>query len=141
MPTSTSDAIAQWLSSWDFHLIKDITDTTRDGVAQAVAKYLSGEGMTIGDLENELAQYFGPDRALRIAVTETTRAYAEGDRIATQSLRDAGLPVKDIWNTKNDGFVDDDCKLRNGKTSDQWATQDYPPLHPNCRCWITHRVF
>ena len=137
---ATSDAIREWLLSYGFDLIKDITDASRDGIEDAIATYLEG-GVTLEDTIGKLSQWFDANRALRIAVTETTRAYDQGDRIATQELRDAGFEVKDIWNTRNDDLVDDDCAEREGLESADWPTSERPPLHVNCRCTVGHRVF
>ena len=136
----TSDAIRDWLMSYGFDLIKDITDASRDGVEDAIATYLEG-GTTLQETIDALGQWFDANRALRIAITETTRAYDQGDQIATQELRDAGFEVRDIWNTRNDDLVDEDCAEREGLESKDWSTSERPPLHVNCRCTVGHRVF
>lgn len=137
---ATSDAIRDWLLSYGFDLIKDITASTRDGIEDAIATYLEGD-VTLQETLDSLGQWFDANRALRIAITETTRAYDRGDQEATRELKEAGFEVRDIWNTRNDDLVDEDCEIRSGLESKDWPTPERPPLHVNCRCTIGHRVF
>lgn len=137
---TTSDSVRHWLDTVGAELFKGIVDATKDGLSEAIADYLEG-GMPLQDLVDRLSVLFDANRALRIAITETTRAYDQGDRIATQELRDAGFEVKDIWNTRNDDLVDEDCAEREGLESADWPTSERPPLHVNCRCAVGHRVF
>ena len=137
MPEPLEDLIQQWLDEYAGGLIKDITRTTRELIDDAVADYLQGNG-TLRDLEAKIAQGFGADRALRIAVTETTRAYDFGDQFGVQEARNLGFKITDIWRTANDDLVDPDCAARADRPSEEWDTQQRPPLHPNCRCNVTH---
>ena len=137
---STAENIRKWLATYGFDLIKDITDFSRDRVEDGIAEYLSG-GMTLQELVDVIGTVFSSDRALRIAITETTRAYDRGDQEATRELKEAGFKVLDIWNTRNDDLVDEDCQEREGLESKDWPTRDRPPLHVNCRCTVGHRIF
>jgi len=138
--TPIRDAIDDWLLVHGPELIKGLTDVSREALADAIGDFFEGEGVTLQDVVDRIEPYFGADRTMRIAVTETTRAYDLGDQVATQELRDAGFIVKDIWNTNMDSLVDPDCLEREGKESKDWPTPDRPPLHPNCRCWVTHSI-
>lgn len=131
--------VTDWLNTYGFTLIRDITDTTRNAVANAVTEYLGG-GVTLRDTVEAISYYFSADRAMAIAVTETTRAYDQGQTVAAQDLKDLGFEVKEIWNTARDGFVDDECAVRDGLPSDRWPTQERPPLHPHCRCVVDFSI-
>ena len=131
------DAIRDWLLVRGVELIRDLTDTSRAGLEGALADFFSG-GVTLQELTDSVSEFFGVDRALRIAVTEATRAYDLGDQLASEELRELGLEVKDVWNAHMDSLVDEDCAERDGLESADWPTPQRPPLHPNCRCWITH---
>lgn len=134
------DAIRDWLLGYGTELIRGLTATSREALTGALGDFFGG-GVTLQELMDGIAPYFGVDRAMRIAVTEATRAYDLGDQVATQELKDAGFQVKDIWNTNRDSLVDHDCEVRDGRPSDEWPDQRRPPLHVNCRCWVTHSVF
>jgi hypothetical protein len=138
--TGPRSAIYDWLLVHGAEVIKDITITSRQALAGALEAYQRG-GMTLQELMDAIAPSFGVDRALRIAVTESTRAFDLGDQAATRELIDAGFEVKDIWNTNRDSLVDEDCAERDGLDSADWPTPQRPPLHVNCRCWVTHSVF
>jgi rubredoxin len=62
-----------------------------------------------------------------IAVTETTRVFAEGNKLAWDST---GVVSGSKWQTANDDLVCPIC----GPLNEQ-VTDDEPPAHVNCRCW------
>ena len=81
---------------------------------------------------------FGKARGQMIAVTEVTRAYAEGNKIA---WRESGVTEGMEWNTANDELV---CPICGPLDGDQVPLDDEfdggfeaPPAHPRCRCWLT----
>lgn len=142
LPTPV-DKVLEWATRYTFRLVGEINQATRDGLAEAIEEFAvtppDVEPWTMGDLRERVATIFSPDRAQRIAVTETTRAYAEGGRIAADEVRASGLEIKDIFETENDGLVCEIC----GPLDGQDITQDphlAPPLHPNCRCRVRHEV-
>jgi hypothetical protein len=104
--TSAGARAAAWARRHAGELVKQIADTSRTAIGEAVASWIETPGATMQDLTDSLQRILGSNvaRAQRIAVTETTRAYAEG---ADEARRAAGLP----------------------------ATQFKPPLHVSCRCW------
>jgi hypothetical protein len=129
----------EWMRSYGFELVKGINEKTANLVRSVVSDYVSTPGMTRGDLVEMLTGTFGPTRAEMIAVTETTRALAEGEKIVGDNLRKLGINMVDVWNTNNDDLVCPICGPRNRKKrGDGWV--DNPPAHPRCRCWITHRI-
>ena len=112
----------------------------------ALALFVETPGMTIGDLVKMLP--FNEERALRIAVTETTRIYAKGQMIAAQELKEQYPDVRIIktWFTDNDDKVCEICGPLHGMTidvdepfydiEDDLYQDGNPPAHVNCRCWI-----
>ena len=81
---------------------------------------------------------FGKARGQMIAVTEVTRAYAEGNKIA---WRESGVTEGMEWNTANDELV---CPICGPLDGEQVPLDDKfdggfeaPPAHPRCRCWLT----
>ena len=71
-----------YLTKW----LADLDRTSREIVRNALALFVETPGMTIGDLVKMLP--FNEERALRIAVTETTRIYAKGQMIAARELKE-----------------------------------------------------
>ena len=116
-----------------------LDQVTLDVVRQAVDMFVSNPGMTIGDVVKILP--FGEDRALKVATTEITRAYAQGQQMAGDKLKEEYPDVRVVktWYTNNDDRVCDICGPLDGQTVDIDAEFDqdiyYPPAHVNCRCW------
>jgi SPP1 gp7 family putative phage head morphogenesis protein len=81
-----------------------------------------------------------------IAVTEITRAYAEGQRLAGEALRQEwpDARVTKTWFTNNDDRVCEICAPLDGKTvalDDEFGMDiQQPPAHVRCRCWIDTRT-
>lgn len=122
-----------------YNLIRNIDDTTRQQVQDAIAKWLES-GAPLDELQKTLQQIFNdPARARLIAQTETTRAYAEG---SLERYRRAEVQhVK--WMAANDSHVCPICKDLIGTTAPigegfktSKGAQVTPPAHPGCRCWL-----
>ena len=136
----TNDKAATWARNYAYDLIKDINATTQKLVSSAVNDFVQTPGMTVADLRQRLAPTFGDLRASKIAVTETTRAYAQGWRMAGDDLKAdyPDLRIIKTWFTNADDVVCDVCGPLHGVTVDfdeDFAGVDEPPAHPNCRCW------
>jgi hypothetical protein len=79
-----------------------------------------------------------------VAVTEVTRAYAEGNRRSAKEYEDQELFTwVRTWRTNNDDLVCELCGPLHGKTA-EGTDGEYPlgggqgpPRHPRCRCWET----
>lgn len=138
----------KWARKYAGELIKEIDRTTLDVVKAAIGAFIDTPGMTMGDLKAMLP--FSAERADMIAVTEVTRAYAEGERTAAREMAKEfpGVPVIKTWFTNNDDLVCDICgPLENmtvladeGFSTDEGEGLDGPPAHPNCRCWVSYRT-
>jgi hypothetical protein len=129
-------AAMDWARRYVGELIKRITDNTRALVREAVSAFIDTPGMTIGDLRRSLEPAFNEVRAQRIAVTETTRAFSEGQNLVREQLRRGGLQLERVWRTSMDERVCPICgALADKRESDGWDGQSGPPAHVNCRCW------
>ena len=142
------EAATRWLVDYKFGLIRNINDSTEKIIRSAVTDWVSTPGMTRGDLEQLISRGFGPERASAIAVTETTRAIAQGELIVSDELGKMGIRMLDIWNTDNDDLVCPLCAPLNRKEVKHGVlfyepdgyNDGYPPRHVNCRCSMTHRI-
>ena len=97
------------------------------------------DGESLAQLVRRIAglHTFSEDRARMIAVTEVTRAFAEGNMAA---WRESGVIERRRWNTNNDELVCPICGPRHNMVVDMGASFDgidNPPAHPRCRCWVT----
>jgi hypothetical protein len=133
---------AAWAERYVYDLVEGINANTRNLLREQVRRFIETPGMTVGDLRRELTPAFGESRAQAIAVTETTRAFSEGERLVQDGLRRGGLEMEAHWNTSRDEKVCPLCGPLDGLPEREWAAHRVssgPPLHPNCRCWITLR--
>lgn len=140
-----AEAAARWAEQRAGELIRGVTEVNQRLVRENVARFLRTPGMTVGQLRDSLTPYFGERRAQTIAVTETTRAFAEGEYRSVQLAQLAGFNLVPIWHTSSDELVCPQCGPLNGQPSERWAqlspgidVSSAPPRHVNCRCWVTH---
>jgi hypothetical protein len=97
-----------WAREYTDVVLNELQTTTEGGVGDILAAWIDTPGLTIGDLIESLKPMFGQVRAARIAQTEITRAYAQGEAMAYEremGLVAAVLPVEDS--------------------------------HPGCYCWLS----
>ena len=90
------------------------------------------------NVAERLLQIFGPNRAQRIAVTETTAAATAGGEAAVS--QGPGLSLDDIWITERDEHVCPICKPLDRQPRSVWSLK-FPlgsPAHPVCRCYIQY---
>lgn len=130
---------ARWAESYSYDSVEGVTDATRRVLQESVARFIRTSGRTIGDLTADLEPYFGKERAHTIAVTETTRASAEGQRLAVAQAREYGFKMVAVWHTNRDDLVCSVCEPLDGKPESEWGGVTGPPAHDGCRCSITHR--
>lgn len=126
----------EWARNYSFKLVTDIRTKEMRFLRNAVSRYYS-DGQTIGQLEKKLGQRYDPIRAEMIAVTEVTRAAAQGEMETLRELQALGFQMIPIWKTNNDEIVRrcPICWPRNNQPMGQgWS--EPPPGHPRCRCWI-----
>jgi len=135
----------EWIQSYGYDLVKGINDFTLKGIRDALDYFVSTPGFTVGDAIAMMP--FDAVRAEMVAVTETTRAYAQGAlRVAEQLMEDyPDLRVVKTWYTNRDDKVCPYCKPLDNVTilADRKFAPlgfDGPPAHPRCRCWMIPRV-
>jgi len=154
-----SEEVARWAERYTFDLVRGLTDTTRTRLQAAVPSFFS-EGLTRDELERRILESGIPDldvyigdrvrriysdqRASMIAVTETTRAASLGEQVTAKQIMmdNPSIVMTPIWNTSNDELVCPICGPRNGKEikPGNETNGEYPPAHPNCRCWVSHEA-
>ena len=124
--------VLRYARRYRFDEIKNINETTRKYVQEAVTEWIQS-GDPLDELVRQLTPKFDPIRAEMIASTEVTRLYAEGNRTAWES---AGTVREVRWMTAEDERVCVICGERNGKLYDLTDTDNHPPAHVRCRCWL-----
>lgn len=134
---------ADWARSYTDDLLSLLGTTSEKLVGDTLSAWIETPGATMGDLVRELTPRLAGNRyrADLIAVTETTRAYSEGEEVAYQV---AGVEYS-RWRTNNDELVCKWCGPLNGKIARLGEPFGYfrgqpvyrPPFHPGCRCWRT----
>lgn len=124
----------EWALAHTGTLIRDITDVTARGVQQAMARWIDN-GEPLEALIHDIRPYFSRQRAERIAVTETTRAYQQGNETA---WRESGVVAQMEWQTVRDERVCPQCGPMHGQRASVGGTFNgvaAPPRHPGCRCF------
>jgi SPP1 gp7 family putative phage head morphogenesis protein len=116
-----------------------------------VGYFIDTEGATLGDAIDRLGAAFDEARAMTIATTEITQAYAAGQEDAADELYEAypELNIVKTWYTVSDEITCPICGPLHGMTIERNEPYGYdvfdnelmsPPAHPNCRCDITYEV-
>ena len=97
---------------------------------KAVSEWIAS-GQALDELMTSIAPMFGADRAEMIAVTEVTRAFAEGNKATWE---ESGVVEAMRWMTAQDEMVCPVCAPLAGKK--RTFDDDLPPAHVNCRCYL-----
>lgn len=127
-----------WSRRYTYDLVSGINSNNRRVLQESVSDFYD-QRLNLGGLQDRLRSTFGPVRAEMIAITETTRAAAQGEAAYVGELRKQGAELVAIWNTSNDNRTCPICAPRDGKQEgDGWEFP--PPAHPRCRCWLTYTV-
>jgi len=136
-----NEAAIEYLRNYRMGMWAKVTDTTRKRSQKIIEDWVR-QGEPLPVLEKKLEPLFGKARAERIAVTEVTRAYAEGNQ---QAWRATGLVTANKWQTGRDDIVCPFCRplhnvivpLGEGFTPDgPGLGPTSPPLHVGCRCYL-----
>ena len=129
---------AAWRRSRDYsyELVKGICETSEAFLKEAISEWID-TGRPLDELAGQLAQsgMFGPMRSQMIAVTEVTRAYAEGNRMAWGA---SGVVDGVRWQTAVDERVCPQCGPMHNRTDTVSGNFEGmgPPAHVGCRCWL-----
>lgn len=136
-------AAAEWARRYTDELLAQLGTTSERLVGEALSEWIGQQGSTMGDLVELLKPRFADNaaRADLIAVTEVTRAYANGEK----STYLANGITRWRWNTNRDELVCKYCGAVNGKVVQigdlfgwfRGKKITEPPYHPGCRCWTS----
>lgn len=142
----TTGSIAQdqfdaFVSQYALSTAATITETSRRHAIDAISQW-AGTGKPLDDLVDALTPMFGANRARMIAVTETTRAVAEGNLAAWRQEEVWGKR----WMTVQDDRVCPICAPLDGMIveleSNGFTTEigdiglTAPDAHIGCRCYL-----
>lgn len=127
---------ARWARDHAAELAKNLSDTTRQNIKDAVEESVSGDGSR----QNILAAVGDSARAELIARTETMIAVHEGQRQGWDQAIDKGLLTGDEqveWIATSGACpicdeLDGELRDLDGEYPDPGG--EGPPQHPNCRC-------
>ena len=130
----TNEYAVKWAAARSGELIKDISRSTMDSVADLMAQG-TAEGWSNAELSDAMEEGWGWSEARcdTIARTETAFADIAGNRAL---YAESGMVTKVQW-VMADSDVCDICEELDGKELDIDAgEEELPPAHPNCRCDI-----
>ena len=136
----------QWALQNAGSTYSDLSQQELEVIKQAIAKFVKVPSYTVGDVAKLMTEYFDKEKALNIAITEITRAYAFAEQIDGEELKKVYPDVRVIktWFTNNDSYVCEICKSLDGKIVDidkPFSKGIFiPPAHEGCRCWISSRT-
>lgn len=127
---------ADWARQYGGQLVRGVTATTRERVGALVDEFFNAPEVDLQALGARLGELFNPARGDMIAVTEVTRASAQGELgLFAEIKRDnPSARIVQVWLTSQDELVCPVCGPRHGQ---RIASQnDMPPAHPRCRCAV-----
>lgn len=122
-----------WARSYSYELVHGITETSRRVIQDALGDWVR-DGGPMDDLVQRVLPQFGQVRAEMIAVTESTRAYGQGNRIQYRSI---GIKRVKLL-TNRDDHVCPICRPYDGRIVDideGVPGVGFQPWHVNCRCF------
>lgn len=136
-----------WLYKYRLGNIGGIMSTTRDRAIKAIDDWIRS-GEPLPNLEARLRRWFDDKRASRIAVTEVTNIYSQGNLTSWKSTNMIGGKK---WNTARDELVCELCgpldqfvvpvdsgfSVVDGKPVEDPEGVDGPAIHVGDRCWLT----
>ena len=135
-------AAIEWALRMADSLTRDLQRVTTPRILRLVADWIDNSE-PIGRLFERVRGDYGysEDRARTIAVTEVTRAFAQGNQ---EAWRESGVVAGMRWSTSNDELTCPICRPLNGTVAPLGGTFadgiESPPAHPRCRCWISPEV-
>lgn len=126
----SDDRAETWAATYSDKLAAEVTARTK---AQADAQL---DGLS----HDRSGEYLGQSRAVRLAITEVTKAATSGENDLLLALVGYNLRLKPIWITAEDDLVCPACRDLHNRGPKIWqeAAPDGPPLHPHCRCHLEY---
>lgn len=130
--TLVNNSAVQAARDHTLKLSGELTENTVSGVQDAVTNWIE-QGGALSDLTDAINELIDdPVRAETIAQTESTRAFAAGNKTA---WRAAGVP-QFTFHTVEDSIVCTICEANDGQVFDMDDADNTPPIHVRCRCYI-----
>ncbi len=134
-----------WAAQYTFSLVKNITARSQQELQRLLSNFFKSPEQDLQALAAEIAKLFGPVRGETIAISEVTRAAAEGEGVLIAEIRldNPDALIAEFWQTSRDEIV---CKAicipLNGVRGDGHGNFKHPktgviyrfPAHPRCRC-------
>lgn len=135
--------IVSALENYSFSLVTGITNTTQTYLQATMSDWIQS-GAPISELVETLTDsgFWGAVRSEMIAVTETTRAFAQGN---LEAWRRGGVVSGKDWVTAFDDLVCPICAPLHEKkvslegnfeSAELVEAVEAPPAHIRCRCYI-----
>jgi SPP1 gp7 family putative phage head morphogenesis protein len=121
-----------FLEQYRLRWLDDVLRTSQEQAVKVFEEWIRSP-LPLPALEEALEPIFGEARAERIAVTETTRIFAEGNQAAWE---DTGLVESSVWMTAQDDLVCPICSDLDGTHVGIGDFDASPPAHPECRCYL-----
>jgi SPP1 gp7 family putative phage head morphogenesis protein len=122
--SAAEEVVSSYTNDWWAKL----EQTTRERMRRIIGD-ASEQALGVAEVSARIEPLFGPERAMRIAVTELTNLMGEGAR---ETYRRAGFSGW-LWRTVRDAHVDPICEARDGALYPM--SQAFAAAHPGCRCW------
>jgi|GEM_PF-6628631 len=124
---SLLEGILDFLDSYSFEM--DLADSTLRKVRQ-VLKLGFAKNMTLGQMEQQMNQVVGKERAKKIVRTETVRAVSE---TLLEAYEKEGYDTVQ-FTVIPDFRACDECRALNGRKFSISQARGKIPVHVNCRC-------
>lgn len=126
----------QWAAQYAPQVAAQMVDTRRDNLQQ-LAQTAPDVALRRRDLVAVLLGGLAIGTIATAAITELTHANSQGERYVSEQLREGGVQVEEVWQTREDERVCPVCAPLHDR-SDGW--QFPPPKHPRCRCYLAYRL-
>jgi SPP1 gp7 family putative phage head morphogenesis protein len=137
----TDSSVIKFAKNYTYDNIKKLTENQKSRLKHIIVEELSTTEDT--GISTRIMETLNTTRyeAERIARTELSRAveYSRKDYYEKYAQKH-NVKVIAKWNTRKDSKVCPACRELEGKEWDINKIPQIPPLHPNCRCYLTYRI-
>ena len=130
--TLVNQAVIAWAETYSASVAAQFTTTSMNAFLAAFPDWASS-GAPLQDLIDQLEPFYGEVRAEMVAVSEVTRAFAEGNVLA---WGETGLVAGFDIMTAQDELVCEICWGYVEGNPYSLDDSDRPPFHVRCRCWL-----
>lgn len=138
--TESPEPLLQWALDTANGKSTQWRETSQEWLRKSADDWTSNPDSVTDDvIRDATLKIFGPKRAARIAIDETTRAQHEGGAYAVSTT--VGLSSNDTWFTRDDGHVCPICTPLHETKRSYWGRffpGGPPDPHPGCRCFVVY---